>query len=198
MKNFDIEKLERKMPYSIPEDFFTEMQANVLAKTVQASPIISENNTAVLKKNNWMYAAAAAIAGIFGTTYVMNQNNAPAEKNTLQTPASIATASDPVVQKEAENTIAVAEKAETPAPEEHKALETDLTSSEVSHPKTESRKSAVNNIAKSNIVTPEIKTEPIAKNTTPKLEEILEEMPETALAELGKNTEQDIYLDLYN
>ena len=33
MKEFDLDKLERKTPYKVPENFFEEMQANVLKNT---------------------------------------------------------------------------------------------------------------------------------------------------------------------
>lgn len=35
MKEFDLDKLERKTPYKVPENFFEEMQANVLKNTTK-------------------------------------------------------------------------------------------------------------------------------------------------------------------
>ena len=64
MKNLDIEHLERKNIYKVPdESFFTEIQAKVLQETAP----IKETKTVKL---NWMYAAAAAMAMVFGATFV--------------------------------------------------------------------------------------------------------------------------------
>jgi hypothetical protein len=35
MKEFDLDKLERKTPYKVPENFFEEMQENVLKQTTK-------------------------------------------------------------------------------------------------------------------------------------------------------------------
>ena len=68
MKNLDIEKLERKNSYEVPNDFFTKMQENVLKET-------THKKEAKIFKVNWAYSAAAAVAVLFGITFFVNQNN---------------------------------------------------------------------------------------------------------------------------
>jgi hypothetical protein len=64
MKEFDIEKLERKNIYTVPENLFENIQESVMndIKTSKKAPVF---------KLNWMYAAAASLALIFGATYVL-------------------------------------------------------------------------------------------------------------------------------
>ena len=78
MKNLDIEKLERKNSYEVPNDFFTKMQENVLKET-------THKKEARIFKLNWAYSAAAAVAVLFGITFFVNQNNNDASnaKNTI-------------------------------------------------------------------------------------------------------------------
>ena len=68
MKNLDIEKLERKNIYKVPDGFFEQMQSQILNKT-------QPKQNAKIIKLNWVYAAAAAITLFFGITFVINQNN---------------------------------------------------------------------------------------------------------------------------
>ncbi|MEF9480259.1 hypothetical protein OWR28_23485 [Chryseobacterium sp. 1B4] len=73
MKEFDIEKLERKNIYTVPENLFENIQESVMndIKTSKKAPVF---------KLNWMYAAAASLALIFGATYVFNSDNDSTEQ----------------------------------------------------------------------------------------------------------------------
>ena len=77
MKNFDIENLERKNIFTTPDNFFDKVQENVLRETVhqQKDIKITEAKPAKVFKLNWVYAAAAALAMIFGLGYFLNSNN---------------------------------------------------------------------------------------------------------------------------
>lgn len=67
MKKLDIEKWERKNP-KLPENFFDEMQKNVLAKTINKK----EPKRFSL---NWVWASAAAIALVFGLMRLYDTND---------------------------------------------------------------------------------------------------------------------------
>jgi hypothetical protein len=72
MKEFDLDKLERKTPYKVPENFFEEMQANVLKK-----PQKREKETKVFRLHfSAVTSIAAALALIFGFTFLWKTNQA--------------------------------------------------------------------------------------------------------------------------
>ena len=184
MKNLDIEQLERKNIYKVPEEsFFAEIQANVLKETAPKK----ETKTVKL---NWMYAAAAAMAMVFGATFVINQNEKAEPQNLTATEisnqnTSIVNNSESIIKPENEATIA------------YQILNNDLTSIEVNDPK-ESK--TIINVAE-NAETKKVASKKIqAAVQTPEVQvdQLLSSFTSTELADLGKNAEQDIYLDLYN
>jgi hypothetical protein len=66
MKEFDLDKLERKNPYKVPENFFEEMQENVLKQTTK-----KKKETKVFKLNfSAVTSIAAALALVFGFTFL--------------------------------------------------------------------------------------------------------------------------------
>lgn len=179
MKNLDIEKLERKNSYEVPNDFFTKMQENVLKETTQ-------KKEAKIFKLNWAYSAAAAVALFFGITFFVNQNNNDASnaKNAIANNNSSAIRSTlPNNKVKTEEAIA------------YENFEQDLTSVV--------EKDQTNEVAIASTSTNEnqpaevIKKEAV-KNSEIQVDQILANFTSAELADLGKNTEQDIYLDLYN
>ena len=112
MKNLDIEKLERQNIYTAPDHFFDDIQAKVLQETVH-------HKQARVFKMNWAYAAAAAVAMIFGITFFVNQSG---EENTAVTETQALAVNAPAVntspQTQVQNEATVA----------YKILENDLTS----------------------------------------------------------------------
>ncbi len=184
MKNLDIEHLERKNIYKVPdESFFTEIQAKVLQETAPKK----ETKTVKL---NWMYAAAAAIAMVFGATFIVNQNESTETKKMVATEVAnekviVVNNSESIIKPENEATIA------------YQILNNDLTSIEVNDPK-ESK--TIINVAE-NAETKKVASKKIqAAVQTPEVQvdQLLSSFTSTELADLGKNAEQDIYLDLYN
>ena len=184
MKNLDIEHLERKNIYKVPdESFFTEIQAKVLQETAPKK----ETKTVKL---NWMYAAAAAIAMVFGATFIVNQNESTETKKMVATEVAnekviVVNNSESIIKPENEATIA------------YQILNNDLTSIEVNDPK-ESK--TIINVAE-NAETKRVASKNIqAAVQTPEVQvdQLLSSFTSTELADLGKNAEQDIYLDLYN
>ena len=178
MKNLDIEKLERKNIYTAPDHFFDDIQAKVLQQTVH-------QKQARVFKINWAYAAAAAVALIFGVTFFVNQ---PGEENTAITEtqglavnsSSVSTLAEPVIQSEA--TMA------------YKILESDLTSAASVNQKENREQIAVSAKAERSA---EVQNKTNTLNPEVQVDQILAGFTSAELADLGKNAEQDIYLDLY-
>lgn len=178
MENLDIEKLERKNVYKVPENFFAEMQQKVLAET-------APKKEARIFKINWAYSAAAAVTLLFGITFFVTQNDDV--ENTQNVLANNSSSS-------ANNAVTVQQKED--AAIAYKTFEKDLTSVTENNQKGEqaeiatvSEKTAQSNTPNKKEVTatPEVQVDQILANFT-----------STELAAVSKNTEQDIYLDLYN
>ena len=92
MKDFDIEKIKRENIFTPKENLFESMQAKVLAEVIprKAGRIIN------LK---WAYAAAAAVAMVFGLTFfnttltdVDQQENSVVENNTTVPKTAVSSA----------------------------------------------------------------------------------------------------------
>ena len=184
MKNLDIEHLERKNIYKVPdESFFTEIQAKVLKETAPKK----ETKTVKL---NWMYAAAAAIAMVFGATFIVNQNESTETKKMVATEVvnekvSAVNNSESIIKPENEATIA------------YQTLNNDLTSIEVNYPKeSETKVKVAENTETKSVATKNVQT--AVQTPEIQVDQILSSFTSTELADLGKNAEQDIYLDLYN
>ena len=167
MKDFNIEQLAKKIPYKIPENTFEEMQENVLNKTVRKK----EHHPKIFKINFSMVTSiAAALALIFGFTFLWKTNQTEFSKPSQDSVQSI-TKVETTQQKPEQNN--------TQNSSQNIVKENN---SEVAH-----------------IQNPEI-TEQIvnSKNTDENYEQLLNSLTQEELAELSKNTSHDIYLDLYN
>lgn len=175
MKEFDLDKLERKTPYKVPENFFEEMQANVLKNTTNKE----KKETKVFRLHfSAVTSIAAALALIFGFTFLWKTNQAY-----ITTPTN--TDSMVIVK--------------TPAKESNIFKNQDLTTvSEVHQVAKEIQKQAdiisnttTNTGTASNIKTP-------AKTADLNYDQLLNSLTDEELKELSKNSDQDIYLELFN
>lgn len=178
MKEFDLEKLERKNIYTVPDRLFENIQENVMndIKTSKKAPVF---------KLNWMYAAAASLALIFGATYVFNSDNDPAE-NMLSSKMAYAKG-----EPKTESELA------------YETLKADLTSVESNNQTIENQKSNITYAVKSENVNEKTTASPKpVKAVNPKEEtrmnEYLDSFSNSEIAELASNSTQDVYLDLYN
>ncbi len=178
MKEFDVEKLERKNVFVEKEEFYAAMQNVVLQKI----PVKKEAKIIKLK---WMYSAAAAIALIFGVTFFMT--SAPVE-DSAEAQKEIVATSSPEIQENAfkpsEEAIAL------------QILEEDLTSIQIDNQNTSTARPAKSGDSQVNFATQQEKRK--VKNTDLQVDQILSNFSRAELADLSQNTEQDIYLDLYN
>ncbi|WP_426476543.1 hypothetical protein ACP3T3_14530 [Chryseobacterium sp. CBSDS_008] len=180
MKEFDIEKLERKNIYKVPDNMFENIQENVMndIKTSKKAPVF---------KLNWMYAAAASLALIFGATYVFNSDKDTAEQQLNAKTAYVAN-----------NT-----KAKTESELAYETLKSDLTSVENNNQTVENQKNKNIYASKSGDETEKITEKPKPVKTVNKKEETrmndyLDSFSNSEIAELASNSTQDVYLDIYN
>lgn len=209
MKEFDIEKLERKNIYEAPDDLFENLQARVLSgvndfdldklerkNIYTVSENVFENiqhhvinevfprKEAPVFKMNWAYAAAASLALIFGATFVLNSGGSPDEAS----PAIAYTAKS--------------QKLETETQRAYETLKSDLTSVENDHQKNENQKNK--SVAQNK---PQAKTDreaaantgkTVSKQDENQMNEYLDSFSNSEISELASNSTQDVYLDLYN
>lgn len=175
VKEFNIEELERKNIYKIPENLFETIQEKVLSE-------IKVEKKAPIFKLNWGYAAAASLALIFGSAFIYNLN------------------SDFAINSDSTNNIA--DNRTAPKKESQVAYETlasDLTSVENNNQRVESQvniKPMVSQAINNNSVNQTKKTVKPANEIH--MNEYIESLTSSEIAELANNSSQDVYLDLYN
>lgn len=185
MENFDIEKLDREMPYNLPEKTFENMQINVLAKTLnkKQAPIFN------LK---WLYAAAAVILMVIGVNFIIkgsfkrdiSGNAALTAKNTTL----------PQVNSSAQTFV-------NQANDEAQSTQ-DLADTDISDPSVLTSTAVSHLTAKKQTVVNADLTSSVNKKTNPpteaQIDNVLDGFSSSEIASLSNNTEQDVYLDLYN
>ncbi|MDW9381271.1 hypothetical protein [Chryseobacterium sp. JV558] len=180
MKEFDIEKLERKNIYTVPDNMFENIQEKVMndIKTSKKAPVF---------KLNWMYAAAASLALIFGATYVFNSDNEATQKG-LNSETTYAANTG---EQKTEGELA------------YETLKSDLTTVENNDQTVENQKNkdayAYKSVDESEktIETPKpVKT--VKKKEETRMNEYLDSFSNSEIAELASNSTQDVYLDIYN
>ena len=179
MKNLDIEKLERKNIYTAPDHFFDDVQARVLQETVP-------QKQAKIIKMNWAYAAAAAVAMIFGITIFINQDGAenPGLTETQVSNSDNSSSAGAFTAEQPQNEATIA----------YQTLANDLTSAAPVNQKGNAQPLAA---AKTNAASAEVQNKTTAQNPEVQVDQILANFTSAELADLGKNAEQDVYLDLY-
>jgi hypothetical protein len=182
MKNLDVEKLERRNVFKTPEDFFDQMQSNVLQEIQISEPVVFEKQGRVIKMNR-IYAVAAIITLFFGITFFVIRNNDSvyvADNKTTNTNNDVTTDIDP--QNEEMGVL--------------KTLEKDLTSIASENRRTNIRPTTfvINSVEKISAK----KNRVNSQNTEIQVDQILADFTTAELTSLGKNAEQDVYLDLYD
>lgn len=181
MENLDIEKLERKNIYKLPDDAFEKMQVNVLQETFPPKK-------GKIIKMNWIYSAAAAVTLLFGLSFFIN-NDPQSTENVMmgqtspKEESSVATVSLPIDKE-------VKEYNEKNSKELVRENNEEILNT---------RKSKSLAVSNPNEVRASKSTsnKKIQSAEIP-MDQIIASFTSADLADLGKNTEQDIYLDLYN
>ena len=180
MKEFDIEKLKRENIFKTPDGFFEDMQKKVLQETIPVKQ-------GKIIKLNWVYSAAAAVALLVGVSVVMNSDPAIEGQSMTQIVPpddNPATHTLSEIKPETEEVVAL------------KILEEDLTSVAQTHPKRSTEPSTVS--PKKTASFANQKEQKTSQNPEVQVDQIFANFTSAELATVGRNTEQDIYLDLYN
>ena len=178
MKDFDIEKLKRENVFTEPVDFYESMQTKVLSKTIVVEP-----KKARIINLNWAYGAAAAVALIFGLSVFNNSNNQVETEFVAQTL--------PAKEEAVSNTLSISK----PINEEVQIEEVPV--SNLTYVADNNQKVIEKpEVQKASFATP--RKPVIAQNPEIQVDQILASFTSADLADLGKNAEQDVYLDLYN
>jgi hypothetical protein len=178
MKEFDLDKLERKNIYAVPDNLFENIQEKVMndVKATKKAPIF---------KLNWMYSAAASLALIFGATFVYNLNSDSAKEADSQT-----------------SYVANNQKTKTESQVAYETLKSDLTSVENNNQTSESQNNKKPVYVQDNHkTTADMKTQtvkPASKQEEAQMNEYLDSFTNSEISELASNSTQDVYLDLYN
>lgn len=186
MEKFDIEKLKRNTPYKLPENTFEDVQRKVLAETVRSkqAPIFN------LK---WVYSAAAVILLLIGFGFFINSNQPQQNTNSE------------VLAKNTQSLVNVNEadglknidenKSDGNLKDENNSVENlavaDLTSQPVRN----------QTVRQTNFSAADQKSETpkmISVSMENKVDNVLDGFSAKEIASLTANTEQDVYLDLYN
>ena len=186
----DIEKLNRKTPYPEPtEDFFKQMQANVISRTVGKNPVAVKKEAKVFALNfKWMSAAAVVL--IAGITAFLGLNNDPEVYMAKQ--SIIVDSFYQVEQAKPEPT--------TDLLADH--IATPETPSKISKPQTSAPTLAQNSknqvSADINMADRENYASETKKKSAMDVEKVLAAFTPDQLKDIDRNSEQDVYLDLYN
>jgi hypothetical protein len=177
MKDFDIEKLERKNIYRVPDNLFENIQEKVMND-------VKANKKAPIFKLNWAYAAAASLALIFGATFVFNSID-----KTKDTGNSQATYTANGQEPKAESEIA------------YETLKSDLTSVENNNQTVvnqDNKQVVYTQVTDKNTTETKQALKPVSKKVETQMNEYLDSFSNSEISELASNSTQDVYLDLYN
>lgn len=183
MKNLDIEKLERKNIYEAPDNFFEQMQANVLQQTAP------KKKTGRIIKLNWAYTAAAAVTLLFGVTFFVTQDNVSNEISKTTSIAANNSAND-VTELESAGKVRAEEILTKENPSEDLTIANVDNQIERTAPLARSEVQALKTTA--------VKRKVPVQTAELQMDQVLANFPVAELADLGSSAEQDIYLDLYN
>jgi hypothetical protein len=151
---------------------------------------IKTSKKAPVFRLNWMYAAAASVALVFGATYFFNSDNENAVEEGLYSKATYAVNSnkgEPTTESELA----------------YETLKADLTSVENSNQTIENQKNNStytvkneNEVGKATGSANSVKAAPKKEET--RMNDYLDSFSNSEIAELASNSTQDVYLDLYN
>ena len=189
----DIEKLNRKMPYPEPSDeFFKTLQDNVISKTIGQTQVI-ENKDAKVFSLNFKWMAAAAVVLIGGITAFLGFDNS----SQTQTFANHKPIVDSVYNmNEIKASGSPEQLADNNVVEEHHQ---DIIKPKTN--KTHHTASAKMNVSDVNSFSNNERQDYAAETTRKsesEVEKVLVAFTPEQLKDLDKNSEQDVYLDLYN
>ena len=178
MKHLDIEQLERKNIYKTPDHFFEKIQENVMKdfseNQNQQKPQIGRKTN-----GNWWYAAASLVL-LAGAAWVFSSIPSEEANNIVRNNDIRETISPPTQ----------IQNMPKPETENYITLANDLTIAAEVHQKEKQPATKIKEIADQRAE--------ITFTGAQQIEQILDVLTAEEIASLAQNTEQDIYLDLYN
>lgn len=193
----DIEKLNRKMPYPEPsEDFFRKIQDNVILRTIGEHTQIPVQKEAKVFALDFKWVAAAAVVLIAGITAFFGLNESNKVGNNLASQKAIDTVYniDPPTLPGSSDHIASNNIKKEPRFDIVKQHDTNIHSLVASNTKLDRSNvpSSVNNIDRQDYAVD------AKKKPEMEVEKVLAAFTPDQIKDLDKNSEQDVYLDLYN
>lgn len=188
----DIEKLSRKTPYPEPSDeFFKTLQDQVISKTIgEKTPVVDKEAKVFSLNFKWMAAAAVVlIAGL--TAFLGFENSSETQSFASQKPIvdSVYNINEPksnTSEQLANNT--VTENRHTDVIKKQNVKNHHIASAKM----TVSDAKSYNNTDRQDYA-----VETIRKSES-EVEKVLVAFTPDQLKDLDRNSEQDVYLDLYN
>lgn len=78
-KDFDFKQTGRRMPYSVPEDFFNEMEKNILAETTERKITSRQQRHTMMRR---LVAAITTVAAAVMLIVAFNHTSKPAASKT--------------------------------------------------------------------------------------------------------------------
>lgn len=186
----DIDKLDRKMPFAEPSDeFFRTIQDNVIAKITNSLSSIEKQKAKIISLNlKWLSAAAivfiAGISAFFGLQNNSDKTQIAKQSNVIGNVYSDEKSSKPIL---AENT----------KPEKPTEIVTSVKQNVNQHHKISKPKKIQNN--ENDELVSNIQDYPVENNAEQDaVDKILVAFTPEQIRDIDKNSEQDLYLDLYN
>jgi len=189
----DIEKLNRKTPYPEPSDeFFKMIQSQVISKITEEKKPVVQKETKVFSLN-FKWVAAAAVVLIGGITAFLGLNDNPEMQMAQQKPIvdsiyEIHYTEQQSVSSMADNN-AVPNQIQTVEHKEH--FKQNPSIANLSRPQ-KHRNSSFDNTDRQDYAA-ETKIKPEAE-----VEKVLAAFTPDQIKDIDRNSEQDVYLDLYN
>lgn len=188
----DIEKLNRKMPYPEPSDeFFKTLQDNVISKTIGEQPVVAKKEEKVFSLNfKWMAAAAVILIGGI-TAFLGFDNNSETQNIVSQKPIvdSVYNINEPKsnTSEQLANNV-VTEEHQTEVAKKQTIKNHHITSD----------KSNISDATPFNNIDRQVYAVETKKKSESEVEKILVAFTPDQIKDIDRNSEQDVYLDLYN
>ncbi len=195
MKNFDIENLERKNIYKTPANFLDKVQENVLEKisTETATP-----QSAKVFKLNWVYAVAASLTVLFGMVAFFNFEENDSKQLAEQIIDTVYASNNNPQENliDNENILPNHQPENITSTETNQTRNTTIKNTSISNTKSVSNVQYANQQNKATTKKVEKQLQPASSEA--QLDQVMKELSNTEIADIGKAAEQDVYLDLYN
>lgn len=189
--NIDIEKLNRKLPYPEPsETFFKTLQDNVISKVAAEKAPAIKKETKVFSLN-FKWVAAAAVVLIAGITAFFGLNDNPEMQMAHQKPIV-----DSVYETQQPTTVLADNNDEVSVQTQPSEYKTESHKPNHSTAHLQKFQNQRNN-SFDNTDIQDYAVENKRKSET-EVEKVLAAFTPDQLKDLDKNSEQDVYLDLYN